>query len=218
MTAAPLSKPNARLLIVDDDRLVLATLAQELIAVGYCVTAAESTEEAESCLASGYKPDLAILDVRMPGQGGMALALRLRDLDHVPFMMLSAYGNANVVQQAVQLGALGYSVKPLDPQQLVPAIEAALARANELQELRDTRRQLQIALDNERDISLAVGIAMVQHNLPRRAAFELLRERARSRRCKLSALAAEVIQGREQAGSNSSDSGSTVGTQSEKLI
>lgn len=197
MTVRVPVKPASRLLLVDDDRLVLATLTQELMTVGYSVTAAESAEEAEACLAGGYKPDLVILDVRMPGQGGMALALRLRELDHIPFMMLSAYGNANVVQQAVGLGALGYSVKPLDPQQLVPAIEAALARANELQELRDTRRQLQTALDNERDISVAVGIVMVQHNLPRNAAFDLLREMARSRRCKLSALAAEIIQARD---------------------
>jgi response regulator NasT len=187
-----------QLLIVDDDRLVLSMIASGLTAAGYGVTTAESAEEAEAWLASGARPDLAILDVHMPGQGGLHLAQRLRELDHIPFMMLSAYSDAKTVEQATLAGALGYAVKPLDIAQLVPAIEAALARANELQDLRTTRQQLQAALDNERDISLAVGITMMQHHLKRSDAFELLRKTARTRRCKLSVLAAEIIQAGEK--------------------
>ena len=185
--------PGKRLLLVDDDRLVLTTLARGLRSVGYLVTSAESAEEAEAWLASGERPDLAILDVRMPGQGGLYLADRLRALDHIPFMMLSAYNNAQIVEQAAASGALGYAVKPLDIPQLVPAIEAALARANELQGLRATRQQLQSALDAERDISIAVGITMMQHHLKRSDAFDLLRKTARNRRCKLAVLASETI-------------------------
>jgi AmiR/NasT family two-component response regulator len=134
----------------------------------------------------------------MPGQCGLSLAQRLRDLDHLPFMMLSAYSDAQTVEQATLCGALGYAVKPLDIPQLVPAIEAALARANELQELRATRQQLQAALDSERDISLAVGITMMQHHLQRNEAFDMLRKSARSRRCKLAELATEIIQAAEK--------------------
>jgi AmiR/NasT family two-component response regulator len=173
--------------------LVLTTLARGLRSVGYRVTSAESAEEAEVWLASGERPDLAILDVRMPGQDGLYLAERLRALDHIPFMMLSAYNNAQIVEQAAASGALGYAVKPLDIPQLVPAIEAALARANELQGLRATRQQLQSALDAERDISIAVGITMMQHRLKRSDAFDLLRKTARNRRCKLAILASETI-------------------------
>ena len=183
-----------QLLIVDDDRLVLAMMARGLLLAGYGVTTAESAEEAESWLASGARPDLAILDVRMPGQGGLYLAQRLRELDHIPFMMLSAYSDAKTVEQATLCGALGYGVKPLDIAQLIPLIEAALARANELQALRSTREQLQAALNSERDINLAVGITMMQHRLKRSDAFEMLRTTARSHRSKLANLAAEVIQ------------------------
>lgn len=193
MTADKTAAPGKRLLLVDDDRLVLTTLARGLRSVGYLVTSAESAEEAEVWLASGERPDLAILDVRMPGQGGLYLAERLRALDHIPFMMLSAYNNAQIVEQATASGALGYAVKPLDIPQLVPAIEAALARANELQGLRATRQQLQSALDAERDISIAVGITMMQHRLKRSDAFDLLRKTARNRRCKLATLASETI-------------------------
>jgi response regulator NasT len=186
------------LLLVDDDRLVLTTMARALTQAGYQVSTAESAEEAENWLSEGHqRPQLVILDVQMPGQSGLTLAQRLRELDHVPFMMLSAYSDQATVTQATQQGALSYAVKPIDPAQLIPMIEAALARANELQALRTTRQQLQTALDNERDINAAVGITMVQHRLTRKAAFELLRHGARSQRCKLIELAQGIIKATE---------------------
>jgi len=186
--------PDKQLLIVDDDRLVLAMVASGLFEAGYKVTTAESAEDAEAWLASGERPDLAILDVRMPGQGGLYLAQRLRELDHIPFMMLSAYSDPDIVEQATSCGALGYAIKPKDIVQWIPAIETALARANEIHDLRETRKHLQAALDSERDISIAIGITMMQHRLKRNDAFDMLRKTARSRRCKLAALATEVIE------------------------
>jgi response regulator NasT len=197
MSSTEIAAPKAHLLLVDDDRLVLATLALGLQQAGYSVTTAESAEEVEAFLASGERPDLAILDIRMPGADGLHLAQRLQELDHVPFMMLSAYSDPPMIDEATRHGALGYLVKPLDIVQLVPSIEAALSRANELQSLRETRQRLQAALDAERDISVAVGITMMQHRLKRREAFELLRKTARSRRSKLADVAAEVIQAGE---------------------
>lgn len=185
------------LLLVDDDRLVLSMVAKGLRDAGYLVATAESAEEAEAWLASGQRPDLAILDVAMPGQGGLLLAQRLHALDHIPFMMLSAYSDTAIVEEAARHGALGYAVKPLDTQQLVPAIEAALARANELQGLRSTRRQLQKALDAERKISLATGILMVEYRLQRKDAFTLLRDTARTQQRKLAELAETLASARD---------------------
>lgn len=192
MNPSPTGK--TRLLLVDDDRLVLSTLCSGLLDAGYEVDSAESAEEAEMLLASGMRPDLAIVDIRMPGQDGLYLARRLQELDHIPFLMLSAYNERGMVDQATRHGALGYLVKPLDPPRLVPAIEAALSRASELQGLRETRLQLQAALDAERAISVAIGLTMVQQRLGRQAAFELLRKQARSQRRKLGELAADIIQ------------------------
>jgi AmiR/NasT family two-component response regulator len=190
-TDAPLA--TKQILLVDDDRLVLAMMSGGLRDAGYHITSAESAEEARAWLASGARPDLAILDVRMPGEGGLSLAQRLRELDHIPFIMLSAYSDPDMVAQATACGALGYIVKPQEVTQLIPVIEAALARANELSDLRTTRQQLQAALNNERDISIAVGITMMQHHLKRSDAFELLRKSARSQRIKLADLAVQVI-------------------------
>lgn len=189
----PQTTRKVRLLLVDDDRLVLATLSGGLIDAGYEISTAESAEEAEMLLASGLRPELAIVDIRMSGQDGIYLARRLRELDHIPFMMLSAYSEQRLIDQASRHGALGYLVKPLDTPQLLPAIEAALSRANELQSLRETRSQLQAALDSERDISVAIGITMMRYRLQRQDAFELLRKTARSERRKLSELATEII-------------------------
>lgn len=190
--ATPSSAPH--LLLVDDDRLILATLASGLRSAGYQVSTAESVDDAEALLAGGMRPDLAIVDVSMPGRGGLELAERLQGLDHIPFFMLSAYSDTPTVESASGFGALGYMVKPLDIIQIKPTIQAALQRAREIETLRLTRAQLQMALDSDRDINVATGITMMQYRLPRTAAFELLRSASRSQRRKLSEVATEAIQ------------------------
>ena len=182
------------LLLVDDARLILATLSSGLQDMGYQVSTAESVDDAEALLTSGLRPDLAIVDVRMPGRDGLALAERLRNLDHIPFLMLSAFSDDHNVERASGLGALGYLVKPMDVVQIRPAIEAALQRAQEIAHLHQSRAQLQAALDGDRSINVATGITMVQYRLQRAAAFELLRASSRSQRRKLAELAREVIQ------------------------
>ncbi len=186
-----------RLLLVDDECSTLALLTIGLSRAGYIVTTAESVDEAEATLASGERPDLVILDVSMPGRSGLELAERLCSFDHIPFVLLSAYSDQEIVKQAAECGALGYLVKPVDAQQLVPTIEAALARAAELRGLRRTGQQLQVALDSEREISIAIGVTMVQYRIDRKAAFELLRKTARSQRCKLVELAKDIIRASE---------------------
>lgn len=186
-------RKTPHILMVDDDRLVLATLSASVVRAGYEVSIAKSAEEAEDMLAGGCRPDMVMLDVHMPGQSGLFLAERLRELDHIPFLMLSAYSDEQIVQQAIKQGALAFLVKPMDEVQLIPAIEAALARATELNQLRATRKQLQDALDSERSINVAVGITMMQYRLARQPAFEQLRRTARSRSMRLADLAVHVV-------------------------
>jgi AmiR/NasT family two-component response regulator len=181
------------LLLVDDDRLVLVTLAKGLSDQGYKIDTAESVEDAEAILSSGERPDLAIIDVNMPGKNGLYLAERMLSFDHIPFIFLSAYSDHSFVQRATEYGALGYLIKPIDSPQLVPTIETALARAKELRQLKNTERDLQIALDNERQISVATGITMMHYRLSRKDAFELLRKDARSQHRKLAELAKDVV-------------------------
>lgn len=187
------ANPPCTLLLVEDDRLVLATVAQGLRQAGYRVEGAESAEEALAWLDAGGHADLALLDLCMPGHDGMWLAGQLRVRGTLPFLIFSAYGDTELVEQAVELGAWGYLVKPLNVAQLLPAIETALARASEDGALRVRQQQLQDALQAERDISLAVGITMALHQMRRADAFELLRRNARSQRRKLLDVAQQVV-------------------------
>ncbi len=181
-----------KVLLVDDDRLVLSTLASGLEQAGYAVQMAGSSDEALRVLAIA-KPDMAVLDVRMPGQSGLELARHLRETADVPFIFLTAYSDNDVVKEAAENGALGYVVKPVDIPQLVPAIEAALARAAELRKLRETERQLQTALNEGREVSMAVGLIMERRRVDRQSAFDMLRSSARTQRRKIGEVAKEVL-------------------------
>lgn len=181
-----------KLLLVDDDRLILATTAAGLRSAGYEVVEAATVDAALALLAH-LTPHLALLDIRMGPVGGFDLARQLHARGDVPFMFLSAYGDSATVDEATALGAVGFAVKPIDIGQLVPAVEAAIARAAELAKLRDTGRQLEQALDQQRVVSIAIGVLMERHRLTRHQAQDLLRDSARSARRKMSELAEEIV-------------------------
>ena len=183
------------ILVVDDDRLVLAALTEGLRAAGYRVTSAASGEVALG-VAARDAPDVALLDVRMPGMSGIELGRSLRE-QGIPFLFLSAYGDQEIVRVAAEEGALGYLVKPLDIQQIVPSIEAALARGSDIKKLRESEAQLNTALTGSRDISMAVGLLMMRDRLDREQAFDLLRSHARSQRRAVSEVAKELLDSAE---------------------
>ncbi len=203
MTAPVATRPGSsdpsrgapRVLVVDDDRLVLATVAEGLREAGYAVETAESAPEARERVGAA-RPDIALLDVRMPGETGIELARWLRARD-IPFLFLTAYGDASIVREAVEEGALGYLIKPVDVPQLVAAIEAALQRAEDIRRLRETEAQLQRALSGSRYTSMAVGLIMERHRLTEKEAFERLRRFARSQRRRIEDVAEELVRSEE---------------------
>lgn len=183
---------GTRLLLVDDDRLVLTTLARELTGLGYVVEPAASAEEAlRRCETGSF--DLALVDIRLPGVSGLDFAKVLTDRCNLPYLFLSALSDPETVREARGRGAQGYLVKPLTGAQIVPAIETGLARAREERTLRDREKHLSVALSANRETSIAVGIVMAREGLDRIKAFELLRQRARSQRRKLAEVAGEIV-------------------------
>lgn len=183
-------------LLVDDDRPVLKSLANGLRGAGYAVTEAQTGEAALS-LAQTAHFDLALLDVRMPGMSGLELAQALSQSTDLPFLFMSAHSEADVVRDAAAYGALGYLLKPVVIAQVIPAIEAALARARDLRGLRETEANLNTALANGRETSIAVGIIMERNRVDRQSAFDMLRLHARSQRRKMSAVAEELVKAAE---------------------
>lgn len=186
-----MEQPRENLLLVDDDEVVLATFGRGLDQAGFAVRLAGDGEEALA-VAQGDPPDLAILDMRMPGMSGLETAAGLAQRG-VPFLFLSAYDDQDLVDRAVEGGCLGYLVKPVDVDRAVPAIRAALRRGRELRALQGERDRLEGAVETAREVNVVVGVLMERHRIPREAAFEMLRRRARSERRKVRDLAQELM-------------------------
>ena len=192
------SPSNAKrlILLVDDDQLLLQFLAEVLGHAGYETMAASSAAEAIRQIAA-REPDLALLDITMPGMSGLELARHLNENTSVPFMFLSAIGDADIGKQAATYGAVGYVVKPVDAARLMPAFEASLARADDIRQLRRTEANLNAALAAGRETSLAVGLLMGRFQADRNTAFEVLRDHARSSRRKINEVADQLLAAEE---------------------
>ncbi|MCS4502966.1 putative transcriptional regulatory protein pdtaR [wastewater metagenome] len=187
---------EGRVLLVDDDRLVLATLGDGLRRAGMTVLEADSGHQAIDCLGDN-EVDLAVIDVRMPGMSGLSLAGWLAEHTALPFIFLSAYEDPETVSEAIRYGALTYLVKPLQSNQLVPVLNAAMARGRELHQLREHRDQLERAVQGSRSVSVAVGLVMERAGIGRSEAFNRLRGHARDQRRRLEEVAEEYIEASE---------------------
>lgn len=194
MSTAPAVK--RRILIVDDDAILLQYIGEVLRHAGYDTVAATSGAQAIAQIEA-REPDLALLDITMPGMTGLELARHLNELTTVPFMFLSAIGDADSAKQAAAYGAVGYVVKPVDAERLMAAFEAALARADEIRQLRRTETNLNAALAAGRETSLAVGLLMGKFQTDRNTAFEVLRDHARSSRRKINEVADQLLAAEE---------------------
>lgn len=174
---------KGKILVVDDDRLVLATLTHGLAQAGYEVIDADNGDDA-ILLAREHRPELALLDIRMEGMSGFDVAAYLREHLQIPFMFLSAFADAETEQQVKALGAVAYLVKPLDIHQIVPAVDGAFAklrgRAERAPEPATTTRQAGQAMDPPLQmVSLALGILMHRYSLSRPEAVERLQRLSR---------------------------------------
>jgi len=179
-----------RILVVDDDRLVLATVVAGLRQAGFEVLEADNGDDA-ILLARNHRPKLAILDMRMQGKSGMDVARYLASNTSTGFIFLSAFGDQSIVDESVRLGALGYLVKPIDIRQIVPAVNAALAR---LDAEPATPGKGQGPSAAGRDEAIAVGILMERLRLDQNRALELLRAQARSEGRSLEALSTSMVE------------------------
>jgi CheY-like chemotaxis protein len=184
------------ILLVDDDALLLQFLVEVLGHAGYDTVSASSAAEAIRQVEV-REPDLALLDITMPGMSGLELARHLHENTSVPFMFLSASTDGETGKQAATYGAVGFVVKPVDAARLMPAFEAGLARADEIRQLRRTEMNLNAALAAGRETSLAVGLLMGRFQADRNTAFEVLRDHARSSRRKINEVADQLLAAEE---------------------
>src|SRR5512132_1693042 len=186
----PMENSNPTLMVVDDDRLVLATLVAGLKQAGFDVIEADNGDDA-ILLARKFRPRLAILDMRMQGKSGMDVARYLAANTDTGFMFLSAFGDSDIVEEATRMGALGYLVKPLDVRQIVPAVRAALSRSSEM---RSGPANAQAAAATPgRDEYIAIGILMERLRIDHDRALAALKLQANAEGKDVGELASSMV-------------------------
>jgi response regulator NasT len=180
--------PPPLVMVVDDDRLVLATLVAGLKQAGLAVIETDNGDDA-ILLARKHKPKLAILDMRMQGKSGMDVARYLAANTDTGFMFLSAFGDSDIVDEAMKMGALGYLVKPVDVRQIVPAVRAALSRPSDEKVAPPSKP----SSESGRDELVATGILMERLRLDYERALEKLRAQAKTENKQVNELAAHMV-------------------------
>jgi AmiR/NasT family two-component response regulator len=165
-----------RVLIAEDETIIRLDLKQLLEDAGFdvCAEAKDGAEAVE--LARSAEPDLAVLDVKMPKLDGIEAARAILDERPIPIVMLTAYGQEELVSRAVEAGVFGYLVKPFRESDLLPAIHTARARHRELVELREETESLAAALAARKTIERAKGLLMEREGLSEDDAFARLRK------------------------------------------
>jgi AmiR/NasT family two-component response regulator len=164
-----------RILVAEDETIIRLDLRALLEQAGFevCGEARDGMEAVE--LARELEPDLAVMDVKMPRLDGIDAARRILEERPIPIVMVTAYGQDEIVSRAVEAGVYGYLVKPFREQDLLPAIHTARARHDELQALRAEAESLTEALAARKAIERAKGLLMAKEGLTEREAFERLR-------------------------------------------
>jgi two-component system, response regulator PdtaR len=163
-----------RVLVAEDETIIRLDLKETLERAGHEVCAEARDGEEAVDLARVEKPDLAVLDVKMPRLDGIEAARRILAERPIPIVMLTAYGQDELVARAVEAGVFGYLVKPFRETDLLPAMQTARARHAELEALRDEAESLTEALATRKVVERAKGILMEQEGLSEQEAFTRL--------------------------------------------
>ena len=184
-------KPAIQILVAEDEALIRMDLVEMLIEAGYEVVA-EASDGAQAIeLAQLHKPDLAILDVKMPILDGRSAAEKIIAI--APVLMLTAFSQRELVERARDAGVMAYVVKPFSIGDLVPAIEIAISRHLQMRTLADEVADLHERLETRKTIDRAKGILMQALNLSEPEAFSWIQRAAMDRRLTMKQVAQAVI-------------------------
>jgi AmiR/NasT family two-component response regulator len=167
---------TVRILIAEDETIIRLDLRDLLERAGHEIVAEARDGEEAVALAREHGPELAIMDVKMPKLDGIEAAKRILEERPIPIVMLTAYGQEELVNRAVEAGVFGYLVKPFREQDLVPAIATARARHEELASVREEAESLADALAARKVIERAKGLLMEKEGLTEATAFDRLRK------------------------------------------
>jgi response regulator NasT len=182
-----------RVLIAEDNELVALTLEEQLSNLGYAVVGVAHTGAEAVRLCAQLSPDIVIMDMQMPEMGGDAAAAQIGKQHPTPVIMLTAYSDPENIRRAESSGALAYLIKPVNPEELPPTIDVAIARFREMQHLREKVDELQDTIDSRKVIERAKGILMQRRTIGGEEAYELMRQWAKERQRKVKDIAQAIV-------------------------
>ena len=187
--------PSRRVLIADDDPLIRMDLAEMLAEEGFEVVGQVGDGQRAAALAKELRPDLVIMDVKMPGKDGIQAAAEIAAAQIAPVIILTAFSERDLIQRALDAGAMAYLAKPFSKATLLPAIELAAARYAETAALRAEIAEATQRLQARKVIDRAKGLLMTQAGMTEPQAFRWLKRTAIDRRTSMDTVARDVLDG-----------------------
>jgi response regulator NasT len=188
-------KKTTRIVIAEDEAIIRLDLRETLEEEGYEVVADTGRGDTAIELVRQHQPDVAIFDIKMPGMDGLDAARVVSAEKICPVVMLTAFSQREVIEQARDAGALAYLVKPFQKTDLVPAIELAIGRFLEMKTLSGERDALDEQLELRKLLDRAKGLLIDQHSLSEQAAFDFIQKMAMSKRMRMRDVAVAVLSG-----------------------
>ena len=194
-----MSESQRRVVLAEDEALIRLDLKEMLEEEGYEVVAEAGDGESAVRLAKEHRPDLVVLDIKMPGLDGLTAAQRISEEHLGPVLILTAFSQKDLVERAAQARAMGYLVKPFQKEDLIPAIELAMARYSEMVALETEVGDLSERLETRKLVDRAKGALMDRYHMQEADAFRFLQKTAMDRRLPMGEVARRVVEGQLEA-------------------
>jgi response regulator NasT len=191
-----------RVLIAEDEALIRLDLKEMLEEEGYSVVGEAADGAQAVALAEELKPDLVILDVKMPILDGIAAAEAIAHKRIAPVVILTAFSQRDLVEKAREAGAMAYLVKPFQKKDLLPTIEMAMSRYTELLGLEAEVDDLQARLEARKLVERAKGVLMSEHAMSEPEAFRWIQRTSMNKRLTMRALAEAILDGSDRPADN----------------
>ena len=184
---------RTRVIIADDEALIRLDLREMLTNQGYLVVGEVADGHSAVNQARELRPDIVIMDIKMPDMDGIEAAKILTEERIAPVVLISAYSQRELVERAREAGVVAYLVKPYREEDLAPAVEVALARFREFQDLQKQMTDLQLALETRKLVDRAKGILMDKQGLSEADAFRKIQRMSMDNRKPMKDVAEAII-------------------------
>lgn len=184
-----------RVVIAEDEAIIRLDLKETLEEEGYDVVGETGRGDEAVDLVKEHEPDVAILDIKMPGLDGLSAAREIAGERRAAVLILTAFSQRDLIEQARDAGALAYLVKPFQRSELIPAIEVAIGRFQEMKVLHEQTQNLEDQLETRKVVDRAKGQLMDGHGLSEGDAFSFIQKRAMTERMTMKAISERIISG-----------------------